>query len=128
MGSWNGRGNRYIQFIRVLYCKKPTNGKQLPAFTLEAVQGTEARLQRWEARVATVAPFRELEDLMEKYSTDAETNQDSSDSSSLEAFNENFLSSKAKTHFLTRILDLRKTSKLIIHKYLLLVLIPVNMT
>ena len=29
-GSWKGRGNKYIQFIRVLYCKLPTNGKQLP--------------------------------------------------------------------------------------------------
>ena len=51
MGSWKGRGNLYIQFIRVLYCKLPTNGKQLPAFPLEAVPGTEPQLQRWEARV-----------------------------------------------------------------------------
>ena len=28
-GSWKGRGNQYIQFVRVLYCKLPTNGKQL---------------------------------------------------------------------------------------------------
>ena len=41
----------YIQFVRVLYCKLPTNGKQLPAFPLEAVPGTEPRSQRWEARV-----------------------------------------------------------------------------
>ena len=47
MGSWN----QYIQFIRVLYCKLPTNGKQLPAFPLEAIPGTEPRPQRWEARV-----------------------------------------------------------------------------
>ena len=26
-GSQKGRGNQYIQFIRVLYCKLPTNGK-----------------------------------------------------------------------------------------------------
>ena len=26
-----GRGNQYIQFVRVWYCKLPTNGKQLPA-------------------------------------------------------------------------------------------------
>ena len=51
MGSWKGRGNQYIQFIRVLYCKLPTNGKQLPAFPLEAVPGTEPQPQRWEARV-----------------------------------------------------------------------------
>ena len=25
-GSWKGRGNQYIQFARVLYCKLPTNG------------------------------------------------------------------------------------------------------
>ena len=36
-GSWKGRGNQYIQFVRVLYCKLPTNSKQLPAFQLEAV-------------------------------------------------------------------------------------------
>ena len=50
-GSWKGRGNQYIQFIRVLYCKLPTNGKQLPAFPLEAMPGIEPRPQRWEARV-----------------------------------------------------------------------------
>ena len=36
-GSWKGRGNQYIEFVRVLYCKLPTNGKQLLAFPLEAV-------------------------------------------------------------------------------------------
>ena len=51
MGSWKGRGNQYIQFVRILYCKLPTNGKQLPAFPLEAVTGIEPRPQRWEARV-----------------------------------------------------------------------------
>ena len=50
-GSWKGRGNQYIQFVRVLYCKLPTNGKQLPAFPHEAVLGIEPRPQRWEARV-----------------------------------------------------------------------------
>ena len=50
MGSWKGRRNKYVQFVRVLYCK-PTNGKQLPAFLLEALPGTEPRPQRWEARV-----------------------------------------------------------------------------
>ena len=50
-GSWKGRGNQYIEFVRVLYCKLPTNGKQLPAFPLEAVTGIEPRPQRWEARV-----------------------------------------------------------------------------
>ena len=51
MGSWKGRGNQYIQFARDLYCKLPTNGKQLPAFPLKAMTGIEPRPQRWEARV-----------------------------------------------------------------------------
>ena len=50
-GSWKGRGNQYIQFVRVLYYKLPTNGKQLPAFPLEAMPGIEPQPQRWEARV-----------------------------------------------------------------------------
>ena len=50
-GSWEGRGNQYIQLVKVLYCKLPTNGKQLPAFPLEAMPGTKPRPQRWEARV-----------------------------------------------------------------------------
>ena len=50
-GSWKGRGKQYIQFVRVLYCKLPTNGKQLPTFPLDAVPGIEPRPQRWEARV-----------------------------------------------------------------------------
>ena len=52
MGSWKGRGNHYMQFVRALYCKLPTNGKQLPAFPLEPVPGIETRPQRWEARVS----------------------------------------------------------------------------
>ena len=50
-GSWKGRGNQYIEFARVVYCKLPTNGKQLPAFPLKAITGIEPRPQRWEARV-----------------------------------------------------------------------------
>ena len=62
-GSWKGRGNQYIEFARVQYCKLPTDGKQLPAFPLQAMTGIEPRPQRWEARVlplchrcTTVAP------------------------------------------------------------------------
>ena len=40
-GSWEGRGNQYIQLVKVLYCKLPTNGKQLPAFPLEVGLGTK---------------------------------------------------------------------------------------
>ena len=42
---------KYIQFVRVLYCKLPTNSKVLPAFPLEAVTGTEPRPQWREERV-----------------------------------------------------------------------------
>ena len=40
-----------MQFVRTLYCKLPTNGKQLPALPHEAVPGTEPQPQRWEARM-----------------------------------------------------------------------------
>ena len=50
-GSWKDRGNQYIEFARVLHCKLPTNGKQLPAFPLQTMTGIEPRPQRWEARV-----------------------------------------------------------------------------
>ena len=51
MGSWKGRGNQYIQLVKVLYCKLPTNSKQLPAFPLEVGPGTEPQSRRWEVRV-----------------------------------------------------------------------------
>ena len=60
-GSWKGRGNQYIQFARVLYCKLPTNGKQLPAFPLKAMTGIEPQRQRWEARVLPLAPCNAVE-------------------------------------------------------------------
>ena len=50
-GSWKGRGNQYIQFARVVYCKLRTNGKQLPAMPLKAITRIEPQPQRWEARV-----------------------------------------------------------------------------
>ena len=59
-GSWKGRGNQYIEFIRVLYCKLPTNGKQLPAFPLEPVQGSNPGLRGGRRECyhsATVAPL-----------------------------------------------------------------------
>ena len=36
MGSFMGRRNQCIQLVKVLYCKLPTSGKQLPAFSLWA--------------------------------------------------------------------------------------------
>ena len=50
-GIWKSKGNQSIQLIKVLYCKLPTNGTQLPAFPLEAWPGNEPQPQRWEARV-----------------------------------------------------------------------------
>ena len=41
MSNWEGRGNQYKQFVKVLYCKLPTKSKQLPAFPLEVRSGTE---------------------------------------------------------------------------------------
>ena len=49
--SWKGRGNQYIQFVRVLCGKLLTNGKKLPAFPLEAMPRMEPQPQRWEVRV-----------------------------------------------------------------------------
>ena len=51
IGSWKGRGNQYIQLVRVLYCKLLTNSKHLPAFPLKVGLGIKLRSQRWEARV-----------------------------------------------------------------------------
>ena len=48
------------KFVRVLYCKMPTNGKQLPAFPLEAVLGIEPGLRGGRRECyhsATVDPF-----------------------------------------------------------------------
>ena len=59
MGSWKGRGNQYIEFARVVYCKLPTNGKQLPAFPLEPMRGSNPGLRggRRECyQSATMAP------------------------------------------------------------------------
>ena len=60
-GSWKGRGNQYIEFARVLYCKLPTNGKQLPAFLHKALTGTNPGLRggRQECyHSATAAPTK----------------------------------------------------------------------
>ena len=51
MGSFMGRGNQYIELVKVLYCKLSTKGKQLPAFPLEVGPGTELWSQRWGASV-----------------------------------------------------------------------------
>ena len=40
-----------MQLVKVLYCKLPTNGKQVPALTFAVGLGTESLSQRWEVRV-----------------------------------------------------------------------------
>ena len=49
-GRSEGRGNQYIQLLKVLYCKLPTNSKQLAAFPLEFRPGSESQSLKWEAR------------------------------------------------------------------------------
>ena len=45
--SLKGRGNQYIQLVKVLYCKLPTNGKKVPSFT-HRVWGLNHQPQRQE--------------------------------------------------------------------------------
>ena len=62
-GSWKGRGNQYIEFARVVYSKLPTNGKQLPAFPLEPVRGSNPGLRGGRRECyhsATVAPIYDI--------------------------------------------------------------------
>ena len=50
-GRFVGRGNQYIQLVRVLYCKLPSNGQQLLTFP-NRVRGVLNHCpQRWEASV-----------------------------------------------------------------------------
>ena len=49
-GSFVGRGNQYIQLAKVLYCKLPTIGKQLPVFSCK-VKGLNSRSRGWEVSV-----------------------------------------------------------------------------
>ena len=51
VGIWKGGGNQYIQLAKVLYCKLPTNSKQLPAFLLEARPGFKLQSQTWAVSV-----------------------------------------------------------------------------
>ena len=46
MGSFMGRGIRYIRLVKVLYCKLPTIGRKLPSFPHRDLN---CRPQRWEA-------------------------------------------------------------------------------
>ena len=45
-GSFVGRGDQYIQLIKVLYCKLPAIGKQLPTVP-HKVWGLNCRPERW---------------------------------------------------------------------------------
>ena len=54
-GSFMGRGNQYIQLVKVLNCKLPTISKQLPTFQ-HKVQGLNLfnRPKRWETSVLSL--------------------------------------------------------------------------
>ena len=66
-GSWKGRGNQYIQFVRVLYCKLPTNTmtSNYQLSHLRPCREPKPRPQRLEARVLPLChrgPFQIIED------------------------------------------------------------------
>ena len=52
MGRFVGRGNQYIQFIKLQHCKLPTISKQLPTFP-HKVRDLNRQPQRWEVSVLT---------------------------------------------------------------------------
>ena len=49
-GNFIDRENQLIQLVKVLYCKLPTIGQQLPTIP-HKVFGLNSRCQRWEASV-----------------------------------------------------------------------------
>ena len=55
-GSFIGRRNQYIRLVKVLYCKLPSSGKQLPAFPLEVRLGFEFRSQEVGGESVTTMP------------------------------------------------------------------------
>ena len=71
MGSRKGRGNQYIQLVKVLYCKLLSNGKQLPAFPLEIGSGFELRSQTWVVKVLPLCPTMTIESLRLTFSVKA---------------------------------------------------------
>ena len=52
-GSFEGRGKQCIQLVKVLYCKLPTIGKQLPTFP-HNVWGLNPRPRKWEENVLSL--------------------------------------------------------------------------
>ena len=46
--SFIGSEKQYIQLAKVLFCKLPANGKQLPAFSLEVRPGFKLQSQQWD--------------------------------------------------------------------------------
>ena len=65
MGSFVGRGNQYIQLVKVLYCKLPTSGKQLATLP-HKVQGLNSQPQRWEASMLPLDCHGPLMDMLYK--------------------------------------------------------------
>ena len=50
MDSFMSKRNWYIQLVKVLHCKLPTIGKELPTFP-HRTGGLNLRAQRWKASV-----------------------------------------------------------------------------
>ena len=55
-GSFMGRGNQYIQLVKVLYCKLLSKGKQLPAFPLEVGPGIQTPISEVGSESVTTLP------------------------------------------------------------------------
>ena len=54
-GSFVGRGNQYIQLVKVMYCKLPTIDKKLPTFQ-HMVRSLNLHPQKWEESVLSWPP------------------------------------------------------------------------
>ena len=75
IGSFVGRGNQYIQLVKVLYCKLPTIGKQLPTFPHEVqrifssiIWYGEWGLQLTNFKVGVLHPDQQPESFWERFS------------------------------------------------------------
>ena len=55
MVSFVDRGNQCIQFVKILYCKLPTIGKQLPTFPTSGL-GFETQTSEVGSEYVTTAP------------------------------------------------------------------------
>ena len=69
-----GRGNQYIQLIKVLYCKLPTTGKQLPAFPHGVWVLNEKTSEVGGACITAVPPWPQNADIMADTTSEKQNN------------------------------------------------------